>query len=173
MAAVKNICTYVQVIRCTINFDKRSVPLSLKYMFLTLVLDFVFGLFLLGLGYCFGFLKSKLRKADLLSVTEKKEGRFIVCIRPDATNFEHLSPRISQQATQQVCASEVTCRLQENPLPFSSVVLHDTANRSKHRRSFYDLERITTRRKCVSLVMFLIRHVLSFESACSQGRFFT
>lgn len=172
MAAVKNICTYVQVIRCTINFDKRSVPLSLKYMFLTFVLDFVSGLFLLGLGYCFGFLKSKLRKADLLSVTEKKEGRFIVCIRPDATNFEHLSPRISQRATQQICASEATCRLQENPLPlnsFSSVVLQDTANRSKHRRSFYDLERITTRRKCVSLVMFLIRHVLSFESACSQG----
>ena len=67
MAAVKNICTYVQVIKCTINL---SVPLSLKYMFLTLVLDLMSGLFLLGLGYCFGFLKSKLRKADLLSVTE-------------------------------------------------------------------------------------------------------
>lgn len=100
MAAVKNICTYVQVIRCTINL---SVPLSLKYMFLTLVLDFVSGLFLLGLGYCFGFVKSKLRKADLLSVTEKKEGRFIVCIRPDATNFEHLSPHKTVGYSTNIC----------------------------------------------------------------------
>ena len=50
---------------------------------------------------------------------------------------------------------------------FSSVVLYDTATRSKNRGRFYDVERIISRRKCgsVSLVMFLIRIVLSLESA--------
>ena len=40
---------------------------------------------------------------------------------------------------------------------FSSVVLYDTATRSKHRGRFYDAERIITRLKCgsVSLVLFL------------------
>ena len=53
---------------------------------------------------------------------------------------------------------------------FSSVVLYDIATRSKHRGRFYDVERIITRRKCgsVSLVLFLIRHVFSLESACSS-----
>jgi len=51
---------------------------------------------------------------------------------------------------------------------FSSVFLYDTATRSKHRGRFYDLERIIARRKCVSLVIFLIRRMLSLESACSS-----
>lgn len=52
----------------------------------------------------------------------------------------------------------------------SSVVLYDIANRSKHRVRFYDVDRIITRRKrgSVSLVLLLIRRVLSLESACSS-----
>ena len=44
---------------------------------------------------------------------------------------------------------------------FSSVVLYDTATRSRHRGRFYDAERIIARRKCgsVSLALFPIRHV--------------
>ena len=54
---------------------------------------------------------------------------------------------------------------------FSFVVLYvDTETHSENRGRFYDVERIITRQKCgsVSLVMFLIRHVLYLEStACT------
>ena len=56
---------------------------------------------------------------------------------------------------------------------FSSVtVSYEPATRSKHRGRFYDAERIITRRKfgSVSLALFLIRHVLSLESACSSRK---
>jgi len=96
-------------------------------------------------------------------------------------NFRHLSLCIDQQATsQQRYAIDATCHLQENPLRliykqlhlFSSVVLYDTATRSKHRGRFYTVGRIIIQRKCDlgSLVLFLINHVLSIESACSSRK---
>lgn len=60
------------------------------------------GLFLLELGYCFGFL------VDYII----KEGRLIVMAR----NLGHLSLRVSQRATQQLYANDAACRLHENPL---------------------------------------------------------
>ena len=53
---------------------------------------------------------------------------------------------------------------------FPSDVLYDIATRLRHRGRFYDVERITTQQKCGSgsLVLFLIRLVLSLESAFSS-----
>ena len=50
--------------------------------------------------------------------------------------------------------------------------IYDTATHSKHKGRFYDVERITTQWKCGSgsLVLFLIRHVLSLESAFSSRK---
>lgn len=88
-----------------------------------------------------------------------------------AKNFGHSSPRIEQWATQQRCANEAT-NLQENPL---RLIINSYINSYIHfplSGRFYDVERVITRRKrgSESLVLFLIRHVLSLESACSPHR---
>ena len=44
---------------------------------------------------------------------------------------------------------------------FSSVVLYDTATRSKHRGRFYDADRMITRRKCGSA---MTSYVVSYSS---------
>ena len=54
---------------------------------------------------------------------------------------------------------------------FSSVVLYDTATRTRNRGRFFDVERVITRRKCdsVSLVsiLLLVLFLLFHESASS------
>ena len=89
---------------------------------------------------------------------------------------KHLSPRTKPRARQQIAYAPSS----RKPLTvdykqvhwFSFVVFYDTATRSKHRGRSYYVEIIITRRKCRlgSLVLFLIRHVLSLESACSSRK---